>query len=161
MRPDLHWAFAGWGRCDPDGWSLPNVSVHRGRSGKELASLYRAADLLVLPSKSEGFPLVVQEALACGLQPVCCDDGASADPAAAAHIKSIPNEGTEAEIVTRYLGAIDELISQQDSELGRSIRAGFARERYAWDAAAKRYQAVIRSLAQGSKLIGRREEAVA
>jgi glycosyltransferase involved in cell wall biosynthesis len=161
MRPDLHWVFAGWGPCDPDGWSLPNVSVHRGRSGKELASLYRAADLLVLPSKSEGFPLVVQEALACGLQPVCCDDGASADPAAAAHIKSIPNEGTEAEIVTRYLGAIDELISQQDSELGRSIRAGFARERYAWDAAAKRYQAVIRSLAQGSKLIGRREEAVA
>lgn len=34
---------------------------------EELASWYRAADLLVLPSASEGCPVSVEEALACGL----------------------------------------------------------------------------------------------
>ena len=33
---------------------------------EELAHWYRAADLLVLPSHSEGSPLVVMEALSCG-----------------------------------------------------------------------------------------------
>jgi glycosyltransferase involved in cell wall biosynthesis len=160
MRPDLHWAFAGWGPCDPAAWNLQNVTVHRDRSGVDLAPLYRAADLLVLPSKSEGFPLVVQEALACGLRPICCDDGANADPAAAGHVTSISNDGSETEVVTRYIAAINALVLAPNGTAERSERAKFARQRYAWHVATQRYRAVFTSLiAELNSLTGREEMA--
>jgi glycosyltransferase involved in cell wall biosynthesis len=145
-RPDLHWAFVGWGPCDPDGWNLPNVSVFRNRKATELASLYRAADLLLLPSRSEGFPLVVQEALACGLHPICCDDAARADSAATSFVTGISKEGDEAEIIRRYLDAIDARLAIPETSEDRSVRASFARERYSWSAAARQYRAVLASL---------------
>jgi glycosyltransferase involved in cell wall biosynthesis len=160
-RPDLHWAFAGWGPCDPDDWHLPNVTVHRNRSGADLAPLYRASDMLVLPSKSEGFPLVVQEALACGLRSICCDDGANADPGAAGHVTGISNDGSEVDVVRRYLGAIDALITVPDKASARTARAEFARKSYAWDAAAERYRAVLRSLTPRSNKLGNCERATA
>lgn len=43
----------------------------------ELAELYRAADVFVLPSEGEGFPLAVQEALASGLPVVVSDTAAN------------------------------------------------------------------------------------
>jgi glycosyltransferase involved in cell wall biosynthesis len=156
MRPDLHWAFAGWGPCDPAGWSFPNVSVHRNRSGAELASLYRAADLLVLPSKSEGFPLVIQEALACGLRPLCCDDAGKADPAAARHMVSVSNDGSESRIVKRYLEAIQALLADDTAD-ERASRAGFARERYSWESAARSYRALLFGLCASARTRPHRE----
>ncbi|MGH6803361.1 MAG: glycosyltransferase family 4 protein, partial [Methyloceanibacter sp.] len=55
-RPEIVFAFAGWGTLDPSGWKLPNVRVLVSLSGASLASLYRASDLLLLPSVGEGFP---------------------------------------------------------------------------------------------------------
>ena len=53
----------------------PGVEYLPPRPQTELVQLYQAADLLVVPSKvREGFPLVVQEALACGLKIVLGDD---------------------------------------------------------------------------------------
>jgi len=44
------------------------------RPQADVAALYQAADLLALPSWNEGFPLVIQEALACGLKVVTADE---------------------------------------------------------------------------------------
>ncbi len=71
MLPDWRFWLAGHGPIDPESWYLPNVHVFRGREGRALAELYQAADLLILPSYGEGFPLVIQEAMACGLPIIC------------------------------------------------------------------------------------------
>jgi glycosyltransferase involved in cell wall biosynthesis len=160
-RPDFHWVFAGWGPIDPQAWGLNNVSVYRDRSGPDIAALYRAADLLVLPSKSEGFPLVVQESLACGLHPVCCSDAAEADAAATPFLTGIPNEGDEAEIIARYLEAIDRLLAAPEPIRERLARAAFAQQRYSWDAAASRYSAIFSTLCVHSAHPKRRQEATA
>src|SRR5689334_1219453 len=48
--PQARWIFAGTGPLDPVAWRLGNVSVRRNATRRELAALYQAADLLVLPS---------------------------------------------------------------------------------------------------------------
>jgi D-inositol-3-phosphate glycosyltransferase len=53
----------------------PGISYLHPRPQSDLISLYHAADVLALPSRSEGgFPLVAQEALACGLPVLLGDD---------------------------------------------------------------------------------------
>ena len=65
--PDCQWCLIGDGPIDPAAWGLGNVRAEGRLPQDAIVAWYRAADVLVLPSVGEGFPLVVQEALGCGL----------------------------------------------------------------------------------------------
>lgn len=153
-RPDLIFAFAGWGLIDPSAWGLPNVRVFSDLAGAGLAELYRAADVFVLPSQGEGFPLVVQEALACGLPVVCGDESAGADADVTQFLVGVDVTGTDEDVVARISAAIDRAIDGNASAAA-AARAAFVRDRYAWSAAADRYAALL------DALIGERSRACA
>jgi glycosyltransferase involved in cell wall biosynthesis len=145
LRPDLTFAFAGWGLIDPAAWGLANVRVFSDLAGSSLAELYQAADVLVLPSQGEGFPLVVQEALACGLPVVCGDESTSADADAAPFLLGVDPEGEADDVAARVSTAIDQALAG-DGPGPSAARAVFAGGRYAWSASADRYAEILSGL---------------
>ena len=66
--PGIQWDFVGSGPMLDPAWAAqhPTVHLHGRLDPPAVAERMREADVLVLPSKGEGFPLVVQEALSCG-----------------------------------------------------------------------------------------------
>lgn len=79
--PGLHWTFVGWGPMPPVPESTPQVTLAGRLPPEAIVPHYQSADLLVLPSTGEGFPLVIQEALACGTPVLVSREVASAFPA--------------------------------------------------------------------------------
>ncbi len=126
-RQDWQWCLIGEGPEDPRSWRLPNVQVRDRLDHAALADSYRAADLLVLPSEGEGFPLVVQEAMACGL-PVCC----SREVASAGAL----SDGVWAEITpTNGVAAVEKSIASIDSLLSLIRQSGHETRRACLDQA--------------------------
>jgi len=146
--PEWDWLLAGWGPIDPSQWQLPNVHVFSNRSGATLTPLYQAADTLVLPSVGEGFPLVVQEALACGLAVVCGDDTVQADPAAQQHLVGVRVDPMNPRATSAaFVRALAPLVQRAEPDHAMCIaRAEFARNRYSWHAMAKQLVAVSAAL---------------
>lgn len=73
--PSFDLVFCGPGDPAILGTLPPGTEIHSPRPQAELRTLYHAADTLALPAQvREGFPLVVQEAVACGLPVVLGDD---------------------------------------------------------------------------------------
>ena len=136
--PQARWIFAGWGTIDPVRWKLANVSVH-GKLGKQaLVPLYQAADLLVLPSVGEGFPLVVQEAMACSTPALVGDETAAASPGAEGLLlhESVQGDDTP----ERWAARVQALLSSRTTlqELRPRV-AMFARQHWSWTSCTERY----------------------
>jgi phosphatidylinositol alpha-1,6-mannosyltransferase len=141
--PQADWVFAGWGPIDPAAWGRANVRVVRSPSGGELADLYRAADLLVLPSVGEGFPLSVQEAMACGTPALVGSETAAGCPAAGGLLL---HEATgDAGDVERWAARLQALLTAP--EVLRALRpavAAFARRHWSWQECVARYAGALR-----------------
>jgi len=144
--PHAHWLFAGWGPIDPAAWGQANVSVRLRPGHEDLTALYQAADLLVLPSVGEGFPLSVQEAMACGTPALIGAETAAGCPAA--H-EVLLREATGEGSTGLWRARVEALIASPATLEGMRARvAAFAREQWSWERATARYAEVLQRAAQ-------------
>jgi glycosyltransferase involved in cell wall biosynthesis len=137
--PQADWILAGEG---PLPASTPeHVAVLRGRRGADIAALYRMADLLLLPSEREGFPLVVQEAMACGTATLVSPAVAEGCPAIEPHLFV---EALGAGALERWQRRLGTLLGELGSlRAGREGMAHAARAHWSWEATARAYAAAL------------------
>lgn len=148
-RPDWTWVFAGWGPLDPNKWNAANVRVFSRLQGASMAGLYRACDLLALPSSGEGFPLVIQEALATGIPVVCGEESHRADPAIGDLVRTAPVfVGEDERTAHEFLKVVDEVLESEANSLEMvEARRAFAVSHYSWERTVGRYLNIVLRLA--------------
>ncbi len=139
VRPRDLWVFIGWGSDDPARWGMGNVLCPGGLSQEAIADYYRAADILVLPSVGEGFPLVVQEAMACGLPVLISPET----------LEGAPDASTVIEIAELNVSAWNRAIERLDAvedDAGHRRRIAEFTQRWNWDNLADRFVDLFKSL---------------
>jgi len=140
--PECHWVFVGWGPIDPGTWELRNVSCPGSLDRAQLISHFQSADLLVLPSVGEGFPAVVQQAMACGTPALISEDTAVGMPEIGSLVftSDLAIENLAAKL-REILGS-----SEEELEARRGAVADFAHSHWNWEKCADKYQTILTQL---------------
>lgn len=134
------WVMIGEGEINPRDWNLPNVWVFPPQPQSSLRRFYITADLLLLPSQGEGFPLTAQEAMACGL-PVAVSHET------AANLPEAPLIALDVSSPESLLCSFRQILGDRDNlSLLRRSCAEFA-HRWDWEEVAKAYENLFRALA--------------
>ena len=107
-----------------------------------LATYYRAADLVIVPSRSESFGLVALEAAACGVPVVASAVGG---------LLSLVDDGVTGRLIhgrnpERYADALAELLADDTLRASMSSAAVTRSEEYTWRRAAERLSALFDDL---------------
>jgi glycosyltransferase involved in cell wall biosynthesis len=136
------WLLVGRaGDVDPSSWLLPNLKVLAPLPPERLRDIYVAADLLVLPSTGEGFPVVAQEAMACGTPALLSKETAAGMPAVLDHVFTTNPSGEELQpAVELALAAV-----RADPGLRKRV-ATFARQRWRAEGFVNRYEQQLEAL---------------
>lgn len=138
------WVFVGAGPLDPSTWGRDNVRVAGFLSQDELLPWYQAADLLILPSVGEGFPLVVQEAMATGLPMALSSETAVALPGVAQRVHHAPVSGDPATVLRDWTALLAQAVAQKaQHECAREQLSRFARENWSWQTCCEAYGALV------------------
>jgi len=133
-RPEWRFVLAGRpGDVNPAAWELKNVAVLPAQPQAELHRLYAAADVLLLPSSGEGFPVSVQEAMSSGTPAVVAEELAAQYPAPG--------------LVGSRLdpAALVEAV-EQAAAADRHAASEFARTTWSWAVAAARYLELMQGI---------------
>ena len=109
-----------------DRYGLSNLDFLGLKNSEELLALYNAADLVVVPSLSECFPLVPAEAMACGIPFVGTDIPGGLDMQISG-LEGVVSEKIEKDVSLRVpvkdSGALaDKIVETLDMELKTTMR---------------------------------------
>lgn len=122
LYPRARLVVVGPGEVDP-ALLGPHVEVLGALPPERVAELYRAADLFLLPSRGEGFPLTAQEAMASGLPAVLLDDPAYAGYRSEGLVTAAPDE---------LAGAVSALLDPARRAAAGAAASAVARARFSW-----------------------------
>jgi glycosyltransferase involved in cell wall biosynthesis len=143
----------------------PIVYLDQEIPAREMASLYRAADVLVAPYRGEGFCLPALEAMACGVPVIHTGTGPtgefvpeSAGWALSASQVALPNDVSLPELAgdghvqevdhAELVAALREAAADADGRNARGRAAAQAAGNYTWTAVARHAQASLDTLAR-------------
>jgi glycosyltransferase involved in cell wall biosynthesis len=110
----------------------------------KLAGVYRQADAFVLPSRQDGFGMVLGQALACGLPLVCTDRTGGED---LAEFLDDPSWVTvvKPDDVGVLRAGIEQALTRAGTQTGVRDILGTARARLSWRAYGERYEQKLKS----------------
>ncbi len=121
----------------------PNLRHHAPVPQTELTRFYREADVLLLPSRQDGFGMVMTQALASGCHVIASDHTGAPDLAeltAGDRVTLIPAGDTDA-----LVAALRELSDRRDRLRAARLTVPTWRSDLSWRAYAERYDAMIRT----------------